>query len=161
MFIDVYREECSNIFLEVEKILKERDKVNKSIKLSLIPFFEKRSLFDSDFYKFCIENRELYYSERSFANYLPASDSAIDFINNSCTAEIDSFSHILNYIYLQINNSDEYLINDVEYLKQLLQGVKKIIVNEKQQIEKVKLNQLVETIKKCISKLSKDELSIG
>ena len=44
---------------------------------------------------------------------------------------------------------------------QLLQGVKKIIVNEKQQIEKVKLNQLVETIKKCISKLSKDELSIG
>ena len=161
MFIDVYREECSNIFLEVEKILKERDKVNKNIKLSLIPFFEKRSLFDSDFYKFCIENRELYYSERSFANYLPASDSAIDFINNSCTAEIDSFSHILNYIYLQINNSDEYLINDVEYLKQLLQGVKKIIVNEKQQIEKVKLNQLVETIKKCISKLSKDELSIG
>lgn len=80
MFIDVYREECSNIFLEVEKILKERDKVNKNIKLSLIPFFEKRSLFDSDFYKFCIENRELYYSERSFANYLPASDSAIDFI---------------------------------------------------------------------------------
>lgn len=137
-----YKSEYKNFALSIESFINNRVEDIKRDQFNLCSYFESLEEFNGNFKDFCIINKDNFYTERKFLSFLPSSYDFCIFVNMISSKEIDILITMFKYIYLEVENYNEFFSDDLPHIKFLKKSVNNQIDKETQKIKKAHLKQL-------------------